>query len=149
MTPSKRRFADLGDHKGFSPRCGRAALAWRVGDGSRIAHNLSPRGVARSGGCLPWPGKCATVAFIAEPPEAPRPRPVGNTIAARDLRAKPHDGEHTHIHHIDGDPCNCRPRNLVLLTEREHWALHSDKRRKAREKARRMARQGVGLQRRK
>jgi len=68
-----------------------------------------------------------------------------NWLVAHGLWAKPYDGERTNIHHIDGDPCNCRPRNLVLLTEREHWALHSDKRRKAREKAR----QGVGKERRK
>ena len=69
-----------------------------------------------------------------------------NWLVAHGLWAKPYDGERTHIHHIDGDPCNCRPRNLVLLTEREHWALHSHERRR---KARRKARQGVGKERRK
>ena len=87
------------------------------------------------------------MAFIAEPPEAPRPRPVGNTIAARGLRAKPHDGERSHIHHVNGDRLDCRPRNLVLLTGRQHMVLESDKRRRKAWKEASAKR--LGLQRRK
>ena len=73
-----------------------------------------------------------------------------NWLRAQGLWAKPYDGERTHIHHVNGDRLDCRPRNLVLLTGRQHMALESDKRRrKARKKARRMARQGSALQRRK
>ena len=68
-----------------------------------------------------------------------------NWLRAQGLWAKPYDGERSHIHHVNGDRLDCKPRNLVLLTGRQHMALESDKRRR---KARREARQGVGLQRR-
>ena len=68
-----------------------------------------------------------------------------NWLRAQALWTKPYDGERTHIHHVNGDRLDCRPRNLVLLTARQHMALESDKRRKARRKAR----QAVGKERRK
>ena len=43
------------------------------------------------------------------------------------LWAKPYDGAKTHIHHIDGDPCNSRPKNLVLLPATWHTALERTK----------------------
>ena len=52
-----------------------------------------------------------------------------NWLRAHGLWAKPWHGERMHIHHVNGDRLDCRPRNLVLLTEREHHALHSRKRR--------------------
>ena len=84
---------------------------------------------------------------LSPSPRKPQgPAQLGNAIAARCLRAKPHDGERSHIHHVNGDRLDCRPRNLVLLTGRQHMALESDKRRR---KAWREARQGVGKERRK
>ena len=43
------------------------------------------------------------------------------------LWAKPYEGAKTHIHHVDGDPCNCRPKNLVLLPATWHTALERTK----------------------
>ena len=148
MTPSKRRFADLGDpHKGFSlplrPRgAGLGVSATVPGSPTTFRRvELSVRAVA----CL---GRAnAPQRRLSPSPRKPQgPAQLGNAIAACCLRAKPHDGERSHIHHVNGDRLDCRPRNLVLLTGRQHMALESDKRRR---KARRMARQGVGLQRRK
>ena len=50
-----------------------------------------------------------------------------NWLRAHNLWAKPWRRETMHIHHVNGDKLDCRPKNLVLLTEREHDALHSRK----------------------
>lgn len=50
-----------------------------------------------------------------------------NWLLAHNLWAKPWRRETMHIHHVNGDKLDCRPKNLVLLTEREHDALHSRK----------------------
>ena len=51
-----------------------------------------------------------------------------NWLRAHNLWAKPWRRETMHIHHVNGDKLDCRPKNLVLFTGREHDALHSRKR---------------------
>ena len=52
-----------------------------------------------------------------------------NWLRAHNLWAKPWRRETMHIHHVNGDKLDCQPKNLVLLTGREHDALHSHERR--------------------
>jgi len=50
-----------------------------------------------------------------------------NWLRAHNLWAKPWRRETMHIHHVNGDKLDCKPKNIVLLTGREHDALHSRK----------------------